>query len=268
MSTELFLAAPFDRLWRGQDPFSAVEHLQGVEYRALEGRRTFRTEVEGRGYFVKIHRGVGWREIFKNLASLRLPVLGASNEYFAIRHLALAHVPSMHPVAFGTRGANPATRHSFLITEELAPTLSLDVAWPGCDAARRQGLAREVGRMTRAMHAAGINHRDLYLCHFLLHTDVDRPSLSLIDLHRAQIRPQVPRRWRDKDLAALYFSALETGVSRHDLLRFLRVYFDTRLRHILARESALLGFLNREGMRLQARYQRKFAPASQRGAQP
>jgi heptose I phosphotransferase len=26
-----------------------------------------RTEVAGRGYFVKIHRGVGWAEIAKNL---------------------------------------------------------------------------------------------------------------------------------------------------------------------------------------------------------
>ena len=61
--------------------------------------------------------------------------------------------------------------------------------------------------MTGDMHRAGVNHRDCYICHFLLHTD--RPiqasdlRLSVIDLHRAQVRDAVPRRWRDKDLAAL-----------------------------------------------------------------
>jgi heptose I phosphotransferase len=41
--------------------------LQGEVFRELEGRRTLRTEVAGRGYFVKIHRGAGWAEIVKNL---------------------------------------------------------------------------------------------------------------------------------------------------------------------------------------------------------
>lgn len=63
----LFLDEPFRALWAGQDPFAAVEALEGEVFRELEGRRTLRTEVAGRGYFVKIHRGVGWAEIIKNL---------------------------------------------------------------------------------------------------------------------------------------------------------------------------------------------------------
>jgi heptose I phosphotransferase len=54
------LDQPFRTLWAGQDPFAMVEALEGKVVRALDGRRTFRTEVAGRGYFVKIHRGVGW----------------------------------------------------------------------------------------------------------------------------------------------------------------------------------------------------------------
>lgn len=57
---KLILAEPFKRLWAGRDAFDAVEALQGEVYRELEGRRTLRTEVEGNGYFVKIHRGIGW----------------------------------------------------------------------------------------------------------------------------------------------------------------------------------------------------------------
>ncbi|RML91109.1 Lipopolysaccharide core heptose kinase RfaP, partial [Pseudomonas syringae pv. maculicola] len=57
---KLFLAEPFKSLWAGRDAFAEVEGLSGEVYRELEGRRTLRTEVDGRGYFVKIHRGINW----------------------------------------------------------------------------------------------------------------------------------------------------------------------------------------------------------------
>lgn len=68
---QLILAEPFKTLWRGKDAFAEVERLEGQVYRELEGRRTLRTEVEGRGYFVKIHRGIGWGEIVKNLLTVK-----------------------------------------------------------------------------------------------------------------------------------------------------------------------------------------------------
>ena len=41
----------------------------------------------GSHYFAKIHHGVGWREILKNLLHLKLPVLGAENEWRALNLL-------------------------------------------------------------------------------------------------------------------------------------------------------------------------------------
>src|SRR5690606_4611652 len=81
----------------------------------------------------------------------------------------------------------------------------------------------------------------------------------LIDLHRAQVRPSVPRRWRDKDLAGLYFSALDIGLTRRDRLRFLKHYFQRPLRRILAEEAALLTILEGKAARLQERYESKEA---------
>ena len=83
-------------------------------------------------------------------------------------------------------------------------------------------------------------------------------KLSLIDLHRAQIRASTPRRWRDKDLAALYFSALDIGLTRRDVFRFLIYYFDRPLRGILQDEQALFTRLAGEAERLHARYLRKY----------
>ncbi|MDR2164146.1 MAG: lipopolysaccharide core heptose(I) kinase RfaP [Zoogloeaceae bacterium] len=260
---KLVLREPFCTLWRDQDPFTAVERLSGKTYRELEGRRTLETVVGGRAYFVKIHRGIGWGEIFKNLLKGKMPVLGAGREWEALARLHAAEVPTMTAVAFGERGLNPARQHSFIVTEALAPTIDLETHtqdWrqrPPCPAAKR-ALIDEVARMLRAMHNAGVNHRDCYICHFLLHTDApaDKPRLSLIDLHRAQIRPETPRRWREKDLAALYFSVLEIGLTRRDLFRFLLGYFARPLRALLKEETALLARLEKKAARLHARKQR------------
>lgn len=264
-----YLEEPLRSLWAGQDPFAAAEALEGQVLRALEGRRTLRTEIAGGGYFVKTHRGVGWREIFKNLLSGRPPVLGAANEWRALRRLAALGVDTMRPVAFGERGGNPACRQSFLITEELAPTISLEdfcrdwVRTPP-PPALKHALIRRVAEMARRMHRGGVNHRDFYICHFLLHLPVDpkTPRLSLIDLHRAQVRKQTPRRWRNKDLAALYFSALDIGLTQRDRLRFLRIYFARPLRAILHEESGLPVHLESESARLMERYRRKYAPGA------
>ncbi|TBU95725.1 lipopolysaccharide core heptose(I) kinase RfaP [Stutzerimonas kirkiae] len=269
----LILAEPFKSLWAGRDAFEAVEALQGQVYRELEGRRTLRTEVGGRGYFVKIHRGIGWGEIVKNLLSARLPVLGAGQEWRAIQRLHEVGVPTMTAVAYGERGGNPAARHSFIITEELEPTidleqLTLDWLQQPPEPRLKRALIERVAQMLGTMHRAGVNHRDCYICHFLLHTDTpasaDDLRLSVIDLHRAQVRSRVPRRWRDKDLAGLYFSALGIGLTRRDGLRFLRTYFQRPLRQVLRDEARLLAWMDGKAQRLQARYARKYAP----GARP
>lgn len=265
---QLFLAEPFRSLWADRDPFAAVDALPGAVFRELEARRTLRTEVDGRGYFVKIHRGVGWPEIVKNLVSLHLPVLGAGDEWRAIRRLNEAGVDTLRVVAFAERGGDPARRESFIISEELAPTVSLEdycAEWrqQAPDLRLKRALIRCVGETARRMHAAGVNHRDFYICHFLLHLDPpptpERLRLSLIDLHRAQVRPQTPRRWRDKDLAALYFSVLGLALTQRDYCRFLVAYFARPLRQVLREEAPLIARLARAAQRLQARFVRKVA---------
>ncbi|MDR2637821.1 MAG: lipopolysaccharide core heptose(I) kinase RfaP, partial [Zoogloeaceae bacterium] len=122
----------------------------------------------------------------------------------------------------------------------------------------KYALIAAVAEMVGRMHRAGVNHRDCYLCHFLLRQGAGEPAqaLALIDLHRAQVRAATPRRWRDKDLAALYFSALDIGLTRRDKLRFLSRYFARPLSEILSAEASLLAWLEREAVRLLARYRK------------
>ena len=243
------LHEPFATLWQGKDPFNAVRQLEGEVFRELETRRTLRFTVADKSYFLKWHRGTTYKEVFKNLISLRLPVLGADREWKAIHRLADLGVDTMKGVAFGETGWNPVKKTSFIITEDLTPTISLedycaDWATNPPTAKIKRMLIERVATMVRKMHQGGINHRDCYICHFLLHLPFDGSKenlkLSVIDLHRAQLRSTVPRRWRDKDLIGLYFSSLNIGLTQRDIYRFLRVYFDGSLKYILSSEDKLL----------------------------
>jgi heptose I phosphotransferase len=233
------------RAWNGEDAFEAARRQQGTIFRDKEGRRTLRFEADGRGYFLKLHQGVGWGEVFKNLLQLRLPVIGASNEYLAIRALEKIPIDTLSVAAYGRRGMNPATQLSFLVTDELTGVESLEDfcgRWPRQPPAfaLKRALILRVADIARRLHGAGINHRDFYLCHFLLDVSIpvsadsvaNRP-LYLMDLHRAQIRKRVPRRWLIKDLGGLYYSALDIGLGRRDILRFLRAYSGRPLRESL-----------------------------------
>ncbi|MBC53427.1 MAG: lipopolysaccharide core heptose(I) kinase RfaP [Gammaproteobacteria bacterium] len=263
-------------LWAGQDPFAAAEQLQGEIFRAVKNRRTLRFEAAGHQYFIKIHHGVGWPEIIKNLISGRLPIISARQEWRAIRRLTELDVPTMTIAGFGERGWNPARRDSFLITDELANTVSLETLcadWPRQRPrfAFKHRLLEEVARISRRLHENGVCHRDFYLCHFLLHcppgvqADAEsdsqkNPRLSVIDLHRAMIRDRLSRRWIEKDIAGLYFSSLQIGLTHTDLLRFVKLYTGQPLREALITHA---GFLRRIQARADRTWQRDQRKARQ-----
>ena len=109
---EVFLNPEFERSWRGRDPFEAAFGLSGESYRKVKSRHTFRVELNGRGYFVKLHRGIGWAEYLKNVFQFKAPVTDAGQEYRALLHLKAHGVETMTPAAYGCRGAIPPARTS------------------------------------------------------------------------------------------------------------------------------------------------------------
>lgn len=235
-----FVDAELSSVIDSQHVIDSVSNLKGKVFRDVASRKTFRFEHGGRGYFAKVHLGVGWSEIFKNLLSIRLPILSASNELLAIKKLTGAGVPTMTPVAFASEGRNPAHIRSCIVTRELENTISLeDLAASGPPPLKlKRYLLEEVARMARNLHAAGVNHRDLYICHFLMSKDEPpRPTLYLIDLHRAQIRDKTPVRWLVKDVGGLLFSVMDLEMTYRDLLRFVRIYSGKSLRETLETDS-------------------------------
>lgn len=225
-----------------QDPFAELLKIDGQVYRELEGRKTFRFEMNGEGYFAKLHHGVGWKEIFKNLLRGCLPVVSAKNEWLAIQRLEQLYIPTMRLVGYGCSGYNPAKLKSFIITKELTPIISLQdlsqewIANPPTFQFKK-ALIERVAIIAKTLHENGINHRDFYIGHFLLDLAMGKANLQannlliyLIDLHRVQLRKKTPARWRLKDISGLYFSCLNIQLTQHDLLRFIKNYTEKPLK--------------------------------------
>jgi len=238
------LIEKYNNYFPGNVSFDWFMSREGIVFREMDGRKTLQFNEKDRSYFIKIHKGIGWKEIFKNLVQLKLPVLGAKNEFLAINKLTRLGLDTMSLVAYGQRGWNPATKKSFVVTEDLVNTVSLEdycACWPKSPPVfvEKQILINKVARMTETMHTNGINHRDLYICHFLLkkNNEISATSrLFLIDLHRVQIRLKVPERWEIKDLSALYFSAMHIGLTKRDYLRFIKQYRGDSIRNVFKRE--------------------------------
>lgn len=257
--------------------FDYLMRLDGECFRKLKNRRTLRFELDGRRYFIKAHYGVGWHEILKNMLQLRVPVLSARNEWRAIQRLQALGVETMPLVGYGARGLNPARRQSFVITEALENTISLEdycAEWAkhpprfGARLVLKRALIRRIAEITRRLHTQGINHRDYYLCHFLLpalheqHIDSAQDlHLYLIDLHRVQLRAQIPLRWIVKDIGALYFSAMRIGLTRRDIYRFMQIYRDSSVRDVLQKDEKFWRRCRRRAERLYHTFYHESPPA-------
>ncbi|WP_348666551.1 lipopolysaccharide core heptose(I) kinase RfaP [Arsenophonus symbiont of Ornithomya chloropus] len=244
----LKIQEPFKSFWKNKNHFIEIEKLQGKIIRQLETRKTLYFTFNKEKYFIKIHYGITIKEIIKNLFFLRLPILGAKKEWEIVQYLSKHKIDTMDIKVFSEEKINVLQRKSFIITKALTPTISLEnfcKNWKHIPPEFRikKMLIVQLAQIIRKMHKSGVNHRDCYICHFLLHipiNDVQKIKISIIDLHRAQLRKIVPKRWKNKDLIGLYYSALNIGLTKGDIFRFLKIYFDNSLRSIVDNEKKMI----------------------------
>ncbi|MCK5311251.1 MAG: lipopolysaccharide core heptose(I) kinase RfaP, partial [Desulfobacteraceae bacterium] len=167
------------------------------------------------------------------------PVLSAENEWQAILKLKELNIDTMDLVGYGKKGSNPGSIKSFVITKELQNIISLEdycMDWDKTLPAKKikKAIITKVAEIARTIHENGMNHKDLYICHFLLdiscgmgNIDPDNIRLFLIDLHRVEIRSKIPFYWRAKDVSAILFSSLDIGLTKEDISLFIRTYHNT-----------------------------------------
>lgn len=215
------------------DLFEYLMHIEGQVFRAVATRQTVKVKFGQCYYFIKRHHGVGWLEIFKNWMTFKRPVVSARNEVAAIQALTDLNIPTTPYVAHGVQGCLPASLRSFVMTEDLGDIVTLEDVAINWQTQRprlqyKRALIRQVAEIAGKLHAHGIYHRDFYICHFCFKRQDDGqwpPALYVLDLHRVEIHrpPSVPM--QIKDLAALYFSAMDAGLSRGDWLTFYKHYY-------------------------------------------
>ncbi len=248
--------------------FKKLFNVQGKIFREKDGRRTLCFKYDKKNFFGKFHSGVGWKKILKNLLQLRKPpVLSAQNEWEAILKLKELNIDTMNLVGYGQKGWNPAAIESFVITEELQDIISLEdycMDWPNSppDKTIKQALITKVAQIARTIHENGMNHKDLYICHFLLdiskgtdNIDPDNIRLFLIDLHRVEIRSKIPFYWRAKDVSAILFSSLDIGLTKQDISLFMETYHNTTFEKSLSKHRFFWWIVKKRALSL---YKREF----------
>ncbi|MBW1815064.1 MAG: lipopolysaccharide core heptose(I) kinase RfaP [Deltaproteobacteria bacterium] len=228
----IVLSKYFQQRWKDIDIFETLLTLKGKVYREKDGRKTFQTTIDGKNYFIKLYLGIGWKELIKSIVRFRLPVLSAQNEWKAIQQLEALKIETMQLAGYGKQGWSPAHRQSFIITDELSYTQSLE------NFCRNWASTPPDNALKRALI------RDFYICHFLFDISVKRKKvhhhdqhLYLIDLHRMRKQYGFQRRGKIKDIAALYFSSMDIGLTQRDLLRFIRIYQNKPLKSALLNKS-------------------------------
>ena len=263
----IYLDKHFQKHWAGKNPFREADLLEGEIFRVMKNRRTFRFKIAGKSYFAKVHQGVGWGEIFKNIIMFKKPVVSARNEYEFILRLEKLGIDTMKVAAFGEKGKNPAKKESFIITEELTNVVSVeDICknWKNVPAEFlfKKALIEHLAEVSRILHQNRIIHRDFYICHFLL--DISKRTKNivpqkirtyLIDLHRAQILTKRSFRWIVKDIGGLWFSAMDAGLTRTDRFRFMKIYSGKTLRDLIQNDSK---FWNKVQTRAEKMYRKEF----------
>ena len=246
--------------------FPEIMQLEGEGFREAPGRKTVRFSSHNQRYFLKTHTGVGWQEIIKNLVYFRLPVLGAMNEWHGAHHLQRLGIDTLSIAGYGSASGNPAKRQSFIITDEITHAQSLEEfcgpwqqhpPYRAGDVRFKRWLIRRLAETARRLHKSGANHRDFYLCHFLLQPGYENGQLTgsasqlfVIDLHRMQLRRQTPKRWKIKDVAGLHYSSMDLGLTQRDRLRFMKIYTQADLRHTLAQDAQFWRRVDRRAQRL------------------
>lgn len=260
---ESFVREDVRAMLPAEDLLSWAASVEGEVARAVAHRRTLRIRLGERHYYLKVHQGVGWLEIIKNWLNLKAPVLGARNEYLACRHLEASGITAPRVAGYARSGGSAARERSFVLCDELSgyedlETLTQDWSASPPSGAELRQLVLQTAEFARRFHAAGVVHRDFYICHLLKSVRDPDAEMAVLDLHRALLFDDgVPMRWRRRDLAALLYSVLELPLSRRAWLRFIRIYTGQPLQQVFAQQRPFWESVYRRALRLQAKGERK-----------
>jgi len=183
---------------------------------------------------------------------------GARHEWNAMWAFLELGLPGPVPVAWG-RGSG----FSAVVSEAVNYVMKLD-QWVEKNhrvretnewAPIKRELIKYVAEIVGRMHANGLHHQDLYLCHFLCGSEKYGLPLTLIDLQRVRKHKKLPKRWQVKDLAQLHFSS-EEFICKEDIEWFCHNYKKAFGQHTGKASSSLWKAIVRKSNRIKRHTQK------------
>ena len=167
-----------------EDPGRAL--AAGTLLRDVSGRRTARLQLPGLGdVLVKHELQTSFDDRLRSF--VRPPRARAERD--AARHLAQSGVPVPRPLALAERARGWRGVETLYVAEWLPErrTLADVLGARGPGTAPDPDLLPRLGRILRAMHLAGYDHRDLHGGNVLVGSEAGGDVLHLIDLHRGRL---------------------------------------------------------------------------------
>ena len=145
----------------------------------------------------------------------------ADDEMRGAQLLRQAGIPTI-PLA--AAGVLPDGRN-FVVTEHLYGYEAADKLLES-RALKFDALLEPTAEIAGKLHAAGLHHRDLYLCHFFVKADGGAvQDVRLIDVARVAKLPRLfKRRWVVKDLAQFWYSTRPLPITDAERERWLARY--------------------------------------------
>lgn len=167
----------------------------------------------------------------------------AEIEVAGYRLLVESGIPAASIVAHGRL----ADGRGFVVLPDLAGFTPADVLVED-QGVPFETLLEPTANLAARLHSAGLHHRDLYLCHFMVNVAEAAIDVRLIDTARVArlSNPLTRRRWIVKDLAQFWYSTLKLPVTDEQRTRWLAHYTGRagtspeKLRSAIERKAAVI----------------------------
>lgn len=171
--------------------------------------------------FLKRYQNIPVPKQIKNWFSRRRRISMADCDRTPAEILKNLGINTPKTIAFGAQWQGLFEKRSFIITEKIPASHSLEEKMPNRFYDDRKNFIERLAAFISKFHKTGFRHRDLYLCHIFCSTG---GNFTLIDLSRV-FKPLIfSKRFLVKDLAQLYYSSPGSIVTKADRLRFYLSY--------------------------------------------
>jgi hypothetical protein len=201
--------------------FAGGKNLAKKNLAAFRQRIMFETGNPETVLFLKRYQNIPVLKQIKNWFARRKRISMADCDRIPAEILKNLGINTPKTVAFGTQWQGIFERRSFIITEKIPASHSLEKKLPSSFYDDRKNFIESLAEFVKKFHSTGFRHRDLYLCHIFCDTS---GNFTLIDLSRVFSPRVFSKRFLVKDLTQLYYSSPGRSVTKADRLRFYLSY--------------------------------------------